>query len=753
MRIIRRALFAAACLAAGALEAQVYTDSATLLRQWDIRSLPEAEKAAWYRYMDESWRRMELNWATPADEVRALGGGTITYTYPQAGPNFELEEGFAPPGWLATDSARRIADAVVSWQTPSGGWAKRVDLTRGPRRPAQLYSAERYAEGMASFDRRATISHLRFLANVHAARPDTAYRDAFVRGMDYIFAAQYPNGCWPQVFPIQGGGADAVHFDNLILSNILFLLHDVARGEVAPFVDEKERRRAGESLARGVRCLVDTQVVVDGRRTGWSARHDPLTLRPIPAPGGDPVALRPWESAVLLDFLMRQEADDPDVAAAVRGGVAWLRETMLWGWALPPGQKPAATPGAGPVWVRLVETGSNRGLYVWNRILRSDWRDWADSTWGYTWFTEQPRAALDAYEPWAAARASLPLPPVPERPDVLVDAGHTGPDGRVVGGLPIYRTIGAALVAAPADGRQAFVIAIRNGRYREKLSVQKPNIHLIGESRDGTVLTYDVAAGHISPGGWQYGTRGSWTLHVAAPGFRLERMTVENGFDFMANAAKSDSDPTRLRGTQAVAVMLDEGSDRAVFRDCRLSGHQDTLFPNSGRAYFNRCEILGSVDFIFGAGRAVFDDCDIVSRDRGSADSNGYITAPSTRITQPYGFLFIGGRLRKETPSMAPNSVTLGRPWHPSGRPDAIGSTVFIGTWMDDHIGATGWSPMNSTDAAGHRVENQPEDARFFEHGSTGPGAVASPRRRVLTPEQAAEYTVVRVLDGWDPRQ
>jgi pectinesterase len=190
-----------------------------------------------------------------------------------------------------------------------------------------------------------------------------------------------------------------------------------------------------------------------------------------------------------------------------------------------------------------------------------------------------------------------------------------------------------------------------------------------------------------------------------------------------------------------------------VFRDCRLSGHQDTLFPNTGRSYFQRCEILGSVDFIFGAGRAVFDDCDIVSRDRGSPGNNGYVTAPSTPISQLYGFVFVGSRLKKETPSMAPSSVTLGRPWHPSGRPDAIGSAVFIDTWMDDHIGAQGWSPMTSTNAAGTRVEHQPEEARFFEYGTTGPGAVASPARRVLDDEQAAAYDITLVLDGWDPRQ
>ncbi len=589
--------------------------------------------------------------------------------------------------------------------------------------------------------------HIRSLASADRARAD----QRLLRELDAVFLAQFPNGCWPLAYPLMGGVADAVVFRDDTTVNVLRLLRDVARGDFA-FGDGR-RRRARESLARGVRCVLDSQVVVDGRRTGWSTAHDPLTLAPIGV-GGDP-GLGAAATAGVLGFLMELDSGDPRVAASVHGGAAWMRETMLWGLAYTSGEEPVPTPGAGPLWARDYETGWNRPLFlIAGAAARNAWREVPASAWTHPgWFTDAPARVLAQYDARVRDRASAPLPPAPARPSVVVDARHGGVDGEKAAGVPTYRTIGAAVAAAPADGREAFVIAVRDGRYYEKLSVQKPNVHLIGESRDGTLLTYDVAAGHRSPGGWQYGTRGSWTLHVAAPGFRLERMTVENGFDFMANAARAEGDPRKITGTQAVAVMLDSGSDRAVFRDCRLAGHQDTLFPNGGRAYFQRCEVLGSVDFIFGAGRAVFDACDIISRDRGSATNNGYVTAPSTPISQPYGFLFVGSRLRKETPGMARNSVTLGRPWHPSGRPDAIGSAVFIDTWMDDHIGATGWSPMNSTDAAGHRVENRPEDARFYEHGSTGPGAVTSPSRRVLTPEQAAEYSIVRVLDGWDPGQ
>ena len=190
---------------------------------------------------------------------------------------------------------------------------------------------------------------------------------------------------------------------------------------------------------------------------------------------------------------------------------------------------------------------------------------------------------------------------------------------------------------------------MKNGRYHEKLTVDRPYVSIVGESRDGTILSYDAAADTPNPGGGTYGTRGSFTLRVVAPDFRAENLTIENAFDYPANVAKPDSDKTKLKNMQAVALMLDLGSDRATFVNVKITGFQDTLFPNSGRSYFARCEVWGHVDFIFGAGQAVFDDCDIVSRDRGSKTNNGYVTAASTDVGQPYGFLFLRSRLKKET--------------------------------------------------------------------------------------------------------
>lgn len=84
----------------------------------------------------------------------------------------------------------------------------------------------------------------------------------------------------------------------------------------------------------------------------------------------------------------------------------------------------------------------------------------------------------------AAVRAVLP-----QTYDAVVDASYRGAEGARVEGSRRYRTIGAALADAPRDPALRYVVFIRAGRYREKLSVDRPHVTLKGEDRDRTVIT------------------------------------------------------------------------------------------------------------------------------------------------------------------------------------------------------------------------------------------------------------------------
>ncbi|WP_192632161.1 pectinesterase family protein [Lysobacter sp. OAE881] len=325
-------------------------------------------------------------------------------------------------------------------------------------------------------------------------------------------------------------------------------------------------------------------------------------------------------------------------------------------------------------------------------------------------------------------------------------------------GIPIFASVGAAIAAAPITGGKPFRILVTRGRWHEKLVVDKPEIHLVGEDRTASVLTFDAAAGMPRPDDEPWGTWGCASVTIRAPGFRATNLTIENAFDYVGNLAAPKFEPIGPNGAQAVALMLDAGSDRAMFERVDVIGHQDTLFVDAGRSFFRDCRISGSVDFIFGGGNALFEQCELHSCFRPGKERQGYVAVPCTPSAQAYGLTFVRCRLTRDA-AIADGSVALGRAWRPGrtfpdgkyGDPDAVGAAVYLDCWMDAHIDPRGWDEMGYTARDGKRVMLQPGDARLFEHASSGPGAHRSASRRALPRDRIAAYARERVLDGWVP--
>lgn len=345
-----------------------------------------------------------------------------------------------------------------------------------------------------------------------------------------------------------------------------------------------------------------------------------------------------------------------------------------------------------------------------------------------------------------------------ENYNAVVDPAQPVPGGNY------FSSLAAAIDAAPNNSTKPYRIFIKSGDYYEKIIIAKPNIHLIGESREKTRIHYDAYAGQQATEagathGQIWGTAGSATLIIRAADIQLHTLTLENSFAFVRNDALADGDPTRIIHTQALALHLDNGSDRFLARNINLLGHQDTLYVNAGRSWFDQSLIAGSVDFIFGKGNAVFTRSEIKTRVRGkSVSPYAYLSAPSTAISSEYGLTFIDCTLTREA-DVPDNSVYLGRPWHPTtqfadGRyadANAIGKAVFINSWMDAHIAKDGWHSMSGTAKDGSKIQFLPQDARFFEFNSSGPGAVVNKNRRQLTKEESNSYTLKKLLGNWHP--
>ncbi len=321
-----------------------------------------------------------------------------------------------------------------------------------------------------------------------------------------------------------------------------------------------------------------------------------------------------------------------------------------------------------------------------------------------------------------------------------------------------FGSVKQALDAAPADGKP-WRILVTDGNWQERLVIDKP-VTLVGESEDKTIIEANTPAGQLDSTGKKLGTSRTSTIEIKANGVTLENLTVRNSFDFPANQALPDDSPQKLKDTQAVALLVADNVDEARFRHVRLEGYQDTFYSKTGsRSYFTDCTISGHVDFIFGSGTAVFERCDIIARARDDiAPPLGYITAPSTNVNAPYGLIFIDSKLLKE-PGVPAKSFALGRPWHPTtqfddGRyadPQAIGLSTFINSEIDDHI--YGWDKMSGKDKAGERIWFHPEDSRFYEYSSRGPGANQGGEKYAISASQAEQYSVKNIFSDWPPSQ
>lgn len=275
-----------------------------------------------------------------------------------------------------------------------------------------------------------------------------------------------------------------------------------------------------------------------------------------------------------------------------------------------------------------------------------------------------------------------------------------------------YETVQAAIDAVPDQNSTRLVIRIKPGAYTERITIpkEKPFITLRGEDAAKTVLRWHWNAKHVEDGK-EVGTSGSYSTLVSADDFEAENITFEN-----------------TAGDVGQAVALRTNGVRQVFRNCRMIGWQDTLYLHNGSAYFKDCHVEGRVDFIFGRGIAVFENCTIKSK------NGGYVTAAATEPTEPWGYVFLDCKLVSDDDV----PTYLGRPWRPHA------AVAFVSCALGSHIRAEGWD--NWRNPANEKT------ARYYEYRCTGPGADRSKRvpwAKELTDEQARSLTPQHVLGEW----
>ena len=221
------------------------------------------------------------------------------------------------------------AEAVLSFQTPSGGWSKRTDM-RIARLSGQQYGSE--PNYVPTFDNDATSTQLQWLADFYpraSVQLQQRIAEAIERGVALVLKAQYPNGGFPQSYPLRGGYHDAITLNDNALYQLMRLLWQVAHEPHFAMLADSTKTRAAAAFYRAVDWLLANQVVVEGKRTVWGAQHHPLTGEPVTARKYEKASLVSSESAKLLQLMLRYAPDYPGVALSLADAANWLRQKQI----------------------------------------------------------------------------------------------------------------------------------------------------------------------------------------------------------------------------------------------------------------------------------------------------------------------------------------------------------------------------------------------------------------------------------------
>lgn len=314
------------------------------------------------------------------------------------------------------DRVRDIADNILLLQRDHGGWAVNQDPTRvlsAEDRAAILAEKSREA---GSFDNRNIYTQVEYLMDAYEQLSDDRYRDAALRGLDYLLVNQFPScGGWPHSLPRSEGYTGMLTVADEVFSGPLSLLQHISERRY-PFesLNADVQARVARALESGQSCLLRLQVRQGGKLTGWAGQYDPETLAPVQGRAFELPSIAAQESIYILYYLMSVKSPSPDIVAAIDGGVAWLQAVAIHGQRLEQYKLPepvefpyhtasydrrlVADPNAPLLWARFYDLENNSIVLANRDSIRVDrYEDVSqERRTGYHWFGTWGQALIEA---------------------------------------------------------------------------------------------------------------------------------------------------------------------------------------------------------------------------------------------------------------------------------------------------------------------------------------------------------------------
>jgi len=324
------------------------------------------------------------------------------------------------PRYQPTD-VRSIADNIILFQKKNGGWPKNYDpfaILTSAQKDSVINAKD---QTNTTFDNGSTYNQIAALATAWSDLHDDRYSTAVIKGLNFILAAQYHNGGWPQYYPLESNYSRCITFNDGAYEGIMRVLKDIKdKKPQYAFVDHQLWQKLTTAYDKGMDCILKTQINDAGTPTAWCQQYDESSLKPAWARKFEPPSICNKESADLVLFLMSIEDPSPAIKTAIDNAVAWFKASVIANTRVKtiPAER-MVTPfrvsisdrivvvdsTAPPIWTRYYELKTHRPIFC-NRdskivySLAEVTRERRD---GYGWYTYSPQLVLDQYPAWQSA--------------------------------------------------------------------------------------------------------------------------------------------------------------------------------------------------------------------------------------------------------------------------------------------------------------------------------------------------------------
>lgn len=661
--------------------------------------------------------------------------------------------------WWKGSEAASLADEMIAYQLSDGGWRK------------DMKTATTGSWNKSTIDNNATWGQIRFLATIYKETGTQKYKTACLKGIDLLINGQYSNGGWPQVFNDAGTYHAHITYNDSAMVQVLKIMLEISQKSGAfSWVDSSYQSKAENAVNKGIQCILNTQIKINGTLTAWGQQHDEYTLAPAGARAYELPSVCTSESAGVVDFLrsLPESKQSAAVIRSINAAVRWFDsvkiENKKFDWNADKTDKVVTTVSGSTIWARFYDLQNSKPLFS-----DRDGKAYTD----VSQISLERRTGYSWYGTWCANNIKLGTLPEPAETTPQTQGTHlyVGYSGKSQNYSTIQAAVDAAAALKPNSEETRVSIHIAPGTYREQVRVNTPYISFINDDPTKEVKItwyYGIGYKYYSMGSDGYynssnaksksakGEATRWgsavALHTNASNFRAEYITFENSFNrYVIDEEVNDGvEPSgseaitfqRYKGadvksktaTERAAAIAIEG-DNSEFYKCTFLGSQDTLFTRGAHEYFRECRIEGNTDYIFGQGTCIFQNCDLVWAGYTDKAVGGYITAAKSDGKYLFSDCNIFG-----ASGMKVGAGNFGRPW------GADADVAFVNTKLSSEsmICSAGWASMSG---------NQPQNAKFKEYNTTVNGSPVNTSGRVsgTVKSSASGLDVKTYLNGWSP--